>query len=458
MIFNRETEIFIRDYVKDLNEGTAAIFAGAGLSIPAGFVNWRELMSEIAFDLGLDINVESDLVSLAQFHVNENRTRSKISRKILEEFVEKTVETENHRILARLPISSVWTTNYDELIEKAFLAEGKVSDTRDFVAQTLRQQVRSSPMSEVAPSPKRYKTTNWPQYNAALKARGSLTLWLDSDMQWLAAPSGKRGRQHLFSDACIQFCLSMKCLFGLPLRQTLGLVQSLLQLSGAHWPVPDYSTVSRRQKSLTVELNYQRSGEGLHLLVDSTGIKFLGEGEWKCKKHGPEYRRQWRKVHLGIDAQTLEIRAIEVTDNSIGDAPMLPCLLEQIAEQEDLLSVSADGVYDTKACHEAIAQRGAQAIIPPRKNAKWWKEGKSAGAKVRNEAVKACQRLGHRLWKQWSGYHRRSLVETKMHCFKRLGERVMARTFERQVVELQVRVALLNRFTQLGRPVTVPVA
>lgn len=328
----------------------------------------------------------------------------------------------------------------------------------DFVAQTLRQQVRSSPMSEVAPSPKRYKTTNWPQYNAALKARGSLTLWLDSDMQWLAAPSGKRGRQHLFSDACIQFCLSMKCLFGLPLRQTLGLVQSLLQLSGAHWPVPDYSTVSRRQKSLTVELNYQRSGEGLHLLVDSTGIKFLGEGEWKCKKHGPEYRRQWRKVHLGIDAQTLEIRAIEVTDNSIGDAPMLPCLLEQIAEQEDLLSVSADGVYDTKACHEAIAQRGAQAIIPPRKNAKWWKEGKSAGAKVRNEAVKACQRLGHRLWKQWSGYHRRSLVETKMHCFKRLGERVMARTFERQVVELQVRVALLNRFTQLGRPVTVPVA
>ena len=259
----------------------------------------------------------------------------------------------------------------------------------DFVAQTLRQQVRSSPMSEVAPSPKRYKTTNWPQYNAALKARGSLTLWLDSDMQWLAAPSGKRGRQHLLSDA---------------------------------------------------------------------GIKFLGEGEWKCKKHGPEYRRQWRKVHLGIDAQTLEIRAIEVTDNSIGDAPMLPCLLEQIAEQEDLLSVSADGAYDTKACHEAIAQRGAQAIIPPRKNAKWWKEGKSAGAKVRNEAVKACQRLGHRLWKQWSGYHRRSLVETKMHCFKRLGERVMARTFERQVVELQVRVALLNRFTQLGRPVTVPVA
>ena len=320
------------------------------------------------------------------------------------------------------------------------------------------QQVSSSPMSEATATKTRYKTTNWPQYNAALKARGSLTLWFDPDMQWLATPSGKRGRQQIFSDASIQFCLSMKCLFGLPLRQSLGFVQSLLQLSGADWPVPDYSTVSRRQKSLTVELAYRNNSQGLHLLVDSTGIKFLGEGEWKCKKHGPEYRRQWRKVHLGIDAQTLEIRAIEVTDNSVGDAPMLPHLLAQIPQEQEITSVSADGAYDTKACHEAIAQRAAQAIIPPRKNAKLWKEAGAVGAKVRNEAVKACQRFGQRLWKKWSGYHRRSLVETKMHCFKRLGERVMARTFERQVVELQVRVALLNRFTQMGRPVTVPVA
>ena len=119
--------------------------------------------------------------------------------------------------------------------------------------------------------------------------------------------------------------------------------------------------------------------------------------------------------------------------------------------------LTADGAYDTKACHGASAQRGAQAIIPPRKNAKIWKD-KSAGAQVRNQAVEACKPLGSRIWKKWSGYHRRSLVETKMHCFKRLGERVMAKTFERQVTELQVRVALLNRFTQLGRPVTVPVA
>ena len=169
-------------------------------------------------------------------------------------------------------------------------------------------------MSESKSAKPRYKTTNWAAYNAALKARGSLAIWLDKDMQWYAPASGKRGRQHVFSDAAIQFCLSIKCLFGLALRQSLGLVQSLLHLAGLDWRVPDFSTVSRRQKTLQVQLPYRASTSALNLLVDSTGIKFLGEGEWKRKKHGAEYRRQWRKVHLGIDASTLEIRAIEVTD------------------------------------------------------------------------------------------------------------------------------------------------
>lgn len=276
-------------------------------------------------------------------------------------------------------------------------------------------------------------------------------------MEWFGTPSGKRGRSQTFSDASIQFCLSIKCLFGQALRQSLGLVQSLLQLAGLDWPVPDYSTVCRRQKQLQVQLSYRPSATGLHLLVDSTGIKFLGEGEWKRKKHGAQYRRQWRKVHLGIDAKTLEIRAIEVTDNAIGDAPILPELLAQIPAEERIACVNADGAYDTRACHEAIAQRGAMAVIPPRSNGQPWKKD-APGVQTRNDALRACRRLGWKVWKSWSGYHRRSLVETKMHCFKRLGERVAARTFERQVAELQVRVALLNRFTQLGRPNTVAVA
>lgn len=309
-------------------------------------------------------------------------------------------------------------------------------------------------MSEAKGAKGRYKTTNWAAYNAALKARGSLTIWLDKDLQWYAPASGRRGRQRVFSDAAIQFCLSIKCLFGLALRQSLGLVESLLRLACLDWKVPDFSTVCRRQKTLRVQLPYRPNTTALDLLVDSTGIKFLGEGEWKRKKHGAEYRRQWRKVHLGIDAQTLEIRAIEVTNNSVGDAPMLPELLGQIPADEAVTSVSGDGAYDTKACHAAIAQRGAHAVIPPRKNARPWRAN-LVGAASRNEALNACGRLGRAIWKRWSGYHRRSLVETKMHCFKRLGERVMARTFERQVVELHVRVALLNRFTQLGRPTTV---
>jgi len=236
------------------------------------------------------------------------------------------------------------------------------------------------------------------------------------------------------------------------------MAESVLRLD---WRVPDFSTVCRRQKTLRAQLPYRASTTALDLLADSTGIKFLGEGAWKRKKHGAEYRRQWRKVPLGMDVHTLEIGAIEVTDDSVedgaGGAPMLPELLAQIPPDEAVASVSGDGAYDTKACHAAIVQRGAQAGTPPRKNGK---PGKATlmGASVRNEVLKACHRLGYAIWKKWGGDHRRSLVETKMHGFKCLGECVMARTFECQVVELHVRVALLNRFTQLGRPTTVPVA
>ena len=306
------------------------------------------------------------------------------------------------------------------------------------------------------PSTARYRTTNWSSYTAALRSRGSLLIWLDTEMIWLAPHDGSPGRPAVFSDAAIQFCLTIKGLFNLALRQAMGMAQSLLKLAGLDWQVPDFSTVSRRQKHLSVTIGAQPTTTRLHLLVDSTGIKMLGEGEWKTKKHGADYRRQWRKVHLGIDAATLEIRAIEVTDNATGDAPMLPYLLDQIPADEIIASVSGDGAYDTKGCHEAIAKRGAQAIIPTRKNAKPWKDQRP-GATARNAILAATRRLGRNIWKKWSAYHRRSLVETKMRCFKLLGERVMARDFDRQVAELQVRAAILNRFTRLGTPTTVAV-
>ena len=155
-----------------------------------------------------------------------------------------------------------------------------------------------------------------------------------------------------------------------------------------------------------------------------------------------------------MDAKTLEIRAIEITSNRVGDAQVLPALLAQIPGHEPIADVSGDGAYDTKASHAAIAGRGADAIIPVRKNARLWKEN-TPGAEARNEAFRAPRRLGKAIWKKWAGYHRRSRVESKMRCFKLLGGRVNARKFESQVAELQIRAALLNRFTQLGTPVTV---
>ena len=213
-------------------------------------------------------------------------------------------------------------------------------------------------MSKTRSSRPGYRTTKWPSYNAALKSRGSLTIWLDKRMQWFASASGKRGHSPRFSDAAIQFCLTIKNLLGLALRQTMGFVESLLHLSGLHWPVPDFSTVCRRQHSLQVHVPYRSSQAGLHLLVDSTGIKFLGEGKWKCKKQPPERRRQWRKLHIGIDTQTLQIRVICVTSNDVSDAAVVAEMLEQVPSNEAVLSLTGDGAYDTLPVYEAAIQRG----------------------------------------------------------------------------------------------------
>ncbi|AOX16624.1 transposase [Kozakia baliensis] len=306
------------------------------------------------------------------------------------------------------------------------------------------------------PKPTRYRTTNWSSYNAALKKRGYLTVWFDPSMNWEGLPTGRRGRRQSDSDAAIQTCLTLKVLFGFALRQTTEFVESLLPLAGLAWSVPDFSTLSRRQEVLTVDIAYRGSNGPLPLLIDSTGIKVEGEGEWHRRKHGGSKRRLWRKLPIGIDAGSLEIRAVEMTGNEIGDAPVLPALLEQIPEDEDIASVTADGAYDTRRSHETIASRSAQAVIPPRKNATPWRLT-SPGAIARNDALQTCKHLGRANWRRWSGYHRRSRVETKMHCIQRLGQRLTARDFDRQLT-VHIRVAILNRFTALGTPVTHAVA
>ena len=307
------------------------------------------------------------------------------------------------------------------------------------------------------PPPARYRTTNWSSYNAALRRRGSMLIWVDQDMAWLAPREGRPGRPSVFSDAAIQFCLSVKVLFKLPLRQTAGMVASLLRLAGLDWPVPDFSTLCRRQRTLAVQIPYRRIDGPLNLLVDSTGIKFLGDGEWQARKHGVQGRRQWRKVHLVMDTATSDIRALEFTPSSDGDSPILSELLGQIPEDEQIGTVTADGAYDTRRCHTAITQRGAIPIIPIRKNGRAWKEDGPA-AKARNETLRATKHYGRAFWKHWTGYHARSRVEAKMRCLKAFGERIAARDPDRQTAEIHIRVALMNRFSALGTAEIVRVA
>lgn len=246
-------------------------------------------------------------------------------------------------------------------------------------------------------------------------------------------------------------------LFKLPLRQTAGMVSSLLRLAGLDWPVPDYSTLFRRQKTLSVQIPYRRADGPLNLLVDSTGIKFLGDGEWQVRKHGPQGRRQSRNAHLAMDTATSDIRAVEFTPSRDGDSPVLPELLGQIPEDEQIGTVTADGAYDTRRCLAAILERDAVPIIPIRRNGRPWKENCPA-ARVRNKTLRATRDYGRAFWKRWTGYHARSRIEAKMRCLKAFGERISARDPDRQTAEIHIRIALMNRFNVLGTAEIVRVA
>jgi hypothetical protein len=299
------------------------------------------------------------------------------------------------------------------------------------------------------PTSARYRTTNWPAYNAALRRRGALSIWFDPTMAWHAVKTGKRGHPETFSESAIQTCLTLKVLFGLPLRQTVGLVASLIEMAGLGWPVPDYSTLCRRQARLAVQIPYRRADGPVTLLVDSTGIKFRGDGEWQARKHGASRRRQWRKVHIGMDARTGDVRAVEFTSSRKGDSPLLPDLLAQIPEGEKIGSVTADGAYDTRRCHAAIVDQGAEARIPIRRNGRAWKEDCPA-ARVRNDILHETRRIGRANWKRSVGYHVRSRVEARMNCLKAFGERIASRDADRQTAEVQIRIAIMNRYNALG--------
>lgn len=235
------------------------------------------------------------------------------------------------------------------------------------------------------PSPIRYRTTNWSEYNAALRQRGSLWVWFDPDTVWHGGKTGKRGRPETFSDAAIQTCLTLKVLFGLPLRQTVGLVESLIRMAGLDWPVPDYSTLCRRQARIGVQIPYRCSGHPLNLLIDSTGVKFRGDGEWLARKHGTSRRRQWRKVHIAMDTETGDIRAVAFTSSRQGDSPCCQtCCRKFLRAKRSPLSLRmahtthADATPPSLSTAPMPSYRSAGTAAPGKKTApQHWRETRS---------------------------------------------------------------------------------
>ena len=297
-----------------------------------------------------------------------------------------------------------------------------------------------------------YRIRNWSKYNSALKQRGSLTFWIDDEVlaEWLnEEKTGKRGASRTYSDLAIATMSTMGSLFNLAGRQTQGLMESLFELMGIELSVPDYSTVSRRLGKLSVSLPIISGQDARHVVVDSTGIKVYGEGEWKVRQHGYSKRRTWRKLHLGVDEKTGEILAAMVSTSNVSDDEAFEEVLDAVAEEIEV--VSADGAYDKRKCYEAIESRGAKANIPPRVDAQYWEQEGETHA--RNQNLARIDELGRTEWKQESGYHRRSLAETAMFRFKTIfGNTCSRRTFDNQATELLLACVALNRMTHLGMP------
>jgi hypothetical protein len=308
------------------------------------------------------------------------------------------------------------------------------------------------PTHQAAPTAT-YRIRNWKQYNDALVNRGSLTLWVDQDMlrAWRYQGPARRGGQFEYSDTAIECLLTLRAVYHLTLRATEGFARSLFGLMRLDLPVPDYSTLCRR--SATVRVTLPRKAQGpLHLVIDSTGLKVYGEGEWKVRQHGYSRRRTWLKLHLAVDPRTHEIQAAMVSEPGVTDAEMVPPLLGQVDNPVE--SASADGAYDRQGVYDALGGRSARAVIPPRRDAKVKRHGNSSGPRLaRDENLRRIRKIGRSAWKVESGYHERSLAETAMFRMKTIfGDGVSSRTEARQATEAGVRCRALNIMTHQGMP------
>jgi hypothetical protein len=314
------------------------------------------------------------------------------------------------------------------------------------------------PARQAAPKPA-YRLRNWSQYNDALVNRGSITLWVDQDtlQAWRYQGPTQRGAQFEYSDLAIECLLTLRAVYHLTLRATEGFARSLFALMRVDLPVPDYTTLCRR--AATVRITPPKKADGpLHLVLDSTGLKVYGAGEWEVRRHGDSKRRTWLELHLAVDPKTHEIQAAMVTEPGVTDAETVPALLDQV--NHPIECAAADGAYDRQGVYDALKDRSARAVIPPRRDAKIKRHGNRSGPHLdRDENLRRIRQIGRSAWKAESGYHERSMAETAMFRMKAIfGDGVASRTPARQATEAGVRCRALNIMTQQGMPQSERVA
>ena len=306
-----------------------------------------------------------------------------------------------------------------------------------------------------------YRVKNWSDYDKALVQRGSITFWMSDDFEknWQYTGTKQRGSQFKYSDQAILIMLTVKEVFHLTNRSVEGFVGSLFRMMKINLFVPDHSTLSKRGKGLKVNLP-KKTQQSLQIVMDSTGLKIYGEGEWKVRQHGVSKRRTWRKLHVGADPEDGEIQTVLLTENSVSDDEAVGALLQQI--EQNISKFAADGAYDKRKVYDSLNAHSPEVdiLIPPRKNARIWQHGNVKGPPFkRDENLRSIRKYGRKKWKKNSGFHVRSLVETTMSRLKTIfGNELSARLFETQTTQAVVRCAALNKMTHLGMPQSYKVA
>lgn len=301
----------------------------------------------------------------------------------------------------------------------------------------------------------KYKVTNWPEYNNALRQRGDFTMYFAEETiaGWRPKRTGRRGRPQEYSDVAIEATLLIRQVFHLPLRQTEGCMTALARVMKAEIAIPDFSSISRRSMELPRHLLRKAMAPGSVVIVDSTGLKVYGKDEWHQEKHDVAARRTWRKLHIAVDEKH-QIVACELTTPDVGDSTAVPDLVGQI--ETPFETFMGDGAYDGDPVSQAVLdkQPDAKVVVPPHKTA----VVSAAGDTQRDAHIQTIANLGRMAWQKITGYNMRNYVELAVQRYKRIfGNTMKARALPQQKTEAGISASALNIMTNLGMPRSVKV-